>query len=118
MDINRDDGYYDIKWLDDHYLLIIMGFKAGTIARGGDVYYYHIPSGANGKVISRKPFDVQIESIKMHEGYVEFGLCNLYDNCMRHLWYSENIPLSEIYNLIECNKIVKIGDELIYSVFE
>lgn len=40
-----------MTWLDDNILLVIVGYGYGTVARGGDVYYYDLGTGVNAKII-------------------------------------------------------------------
>lgn len=42
VDIVNDDTAKVVKWLDDERLLIIIGFGAGTVRKGGDLYLYNL----------------------------------------------------------------------------
>lgn len=44
VNLERDDTAKVLKWLDDDRLLIIIGFAAGTVSRGGDLYLYNFAS--------------------------------------------------------------------------
>jgi hypothetical protein len=102
---------FKLKWLNNEYLLIIVGYSQGTVVRGGDIYYYHLPSGASGKIIGRKDLAVQVETMKIAGDYVEFGICSIFNNAMNYLRYSKKMPIDEIFDLIKNHKLFVFEDE-------
>ena len=103
-----------LKWLSNDYLLIIFGYVYGTVTQGGDVYYYHIPSGASGKIIGRNDMNVQVETIEIDGDDIVLGMCLIFNNAMNHLRYNRKAPVDGLIDLIKNHQIFIVADSIEY----
>jgi len=63
----KDETAKVLKWLDDERILLIIGFAAGTITKGGDLYLYDIESDELSLIKN-------VTSSSNHEEIVDFVL--------------------------------------------
>ncbi len=63
----KDETAKELKWLDDERILLIIGFAAGTVTKGGDLYLYDIESDELSLI-------KDVTSSSNHEEIVDFVL--------------------------------------------
>ncbi|MCL1866475.1 MAG: DUF4652 domain-containing protein [Oscillospiraceae bacterium] len=112
--LSETDTTKDVLWLDDEILLVIIGFNHGTVTRGGDIYYYNIVTGENGKIIEN---EVNFKSefvtgwFEIRGNDLRVGVCvHFGDGYVYMFEYWESFPLSRVRELIGN------GELLVYEV--
>ena len=105
-----DFGYVeiDVIWLDDDILLIVFGNAQGSVAQGGDIYYYDLRAGSNGLVITHKAgYYTEANHLSFDDNQLEFYTYQHFDGASYYFKSkSEPITKERIYELIQAGEVI------------
>jgi hypothetical protein len=96
-------------WLDNEIMLVIAGFDQGSVTRGGEIYYYHVDSGASGRVVDTNVrvngrLNAEISRMEIIGENLKIDVSVHFNEVNSVLLYTETIPLNEIYDAIQYNR--------------
>lgn len=96
-----------ITWLNDHILLVVVGYGYGTITWGGNLYYYDLNSGANARLTNVNRVEITNAAV-MQEGVwldllgQEYGfVTGRYYHILPRIKTRELLPLEDLNRLIK-----------------
>ncbi|MCL2108147.1 MAG: DUF4652 domain-containing protein [Oscillospiraceae bacterium] len=89
-------------WLDDEILLVIAGLDQGSLSVGGNIYYYNITDGSNGKIINMELGVTYPEFVRLAiEGdLLTMAICVHFNVMDPKFTFDDSIPLSQVWELI------------------
>jgi hypothetical protein len=97
-----------ILWLDNNIMLVTVGLDAGSTTTGGDIFYYNVRTGENGRIITSANDSnwTEFNRMELCSEFLEFRVVVHFDGVNNHFIYTERIPLSQVYELIESGKML------------
>jgi hypothetical protein len=100
-------------WLNDEILLVIAGFDQGSVTRGGDIFYYNVATGENHKIIEtigyyERRLQAEINFMEIIGDELKIYIIVHFGEVNFVFRYTDRIPLSRIYELIDNNEIMII----------
>ena len=97
----QNDTAKVIKWLDNKYILAIIGFGFGTVSQGGSLYVYDTQTDKLSLLITPEK-KTEIKDFTLLEDKIIFNIVRWTDEIMNnHIIETKEMSLHELMSLIE-----------------
>lgn len=90
-----------VTWLDNRYLLTVIGFGYGTVSQGGSLYVYDRDTEELTQVLTPEDEWTEIVSTQMQASDIIIDLARHNDDFTDHVIEQEHVSIEEIMALVD-----------------
>lgn len=95
----------EVRWLDDQYLLLIIGYGYGHVNYGGDLYIYDIINGGVAIPLKASEPRTEYRDIVIKEDVITLDKVKWTDDTYNeYIVEQENITYKEVFKVINSNR--------------